>query len=95
MQQKQLKHGGSKKLGYQHRETSLFNIQFELGFAVTLPVAFVYSSLFRARLNASHKEIRTRGKGAKEEGAKGDVWKKEDGSNGSCMMKNLMICTYN
>jgi hypothetical protein len=55
----------------------------------------VYSSLFRARLNASHKEIRKRGKEGKEEGAKRDVWKKESGSNKSCMMKSLMICTYN
>jgi hypothetical protein len=77
----------------------LFNIQVELRFAVTLPVAFVYSSLFRARLNASHNEIRTQGKEGKEEGkeesAKGDVWKEEGGSNRSCMMKTLMICTHN
>ena len=59
----------------------MFNIQFELGFAVTRPVVFVYSSLFRARLNASHKEIRTHCKRTKDEGAKGDVWKKEGGNN--------------
>jgi hypothetical protein len=37
----------------------LFIIQVEF----TLPFAFVYFSLFSARLNASHKEIRTHGKG--------------------------------
>ena len=52
----------------------------------------MYSSLFRARLNASHKEIRSHGKvGGEEEGAKGDVWKEGGGSIRSCRMKSLMI----
>ena len=77
------------------QETSLFNIQVELRFAFIQPVAFVYSSLFRARWNASRKEIRTHGKGGKEGGAKGDVWKEEGGSNRNCMKNSLMICTHN
>ena len=72
----------------------MFNIQVELGFAVTPSVVFVYSSLFRSRLNASHNEIRTSVKWVKVEGAKGDVWK-EGGSNRSSIMKSLRICTHN
>jgi hypothetical protein len=52
-------------------ETALFNIPVELRVAVTIPVAFVFSSLFIARLNASHKEIITHGKGVKQEGTEG------------------------
>jgi hypothetical protein len=93
---------GNNKLTYKvascwllSQETSLFNIQVQLRLAVILPVAFVYSCLFRARLNASHKEIRTHGKGGKEEVTKGDVWKEEGESNRNFMIKSLMICTHN
>jgi hypothetical protein len=46
-----------------------------------LPVAFVYSSLFRARLNASYKQIRTQGKGVKQKGDKGSIWAKQGARN--------------
>ena len=78
-----------------NREATLFNIQVELGFVVTLPVIFVYSSRLRERLNATHKKIKTHGKEVKEEADEGGFWKKEGGSNRSCMMKSLMICTHN
>jgi hypothetical protein len=77
-----------------NRETALFNIPGELGIAVTIPVAFVSSSLFIARLNASHKEKTTHGMGIKQEGAKGYVWTNEEGSNRRCKMKCLISDTH-